>query len=66
MSCPRFQWIDVIPFKWDWKVKTQESASLRAIRVICDSDNHVGHRVAHSDGQESILSREKYIRKTQN
>ena len=38
MSCPRFQWIDVILFKWDWKMKAQKSAFIRAIRVIRDSD----------------------------
>ena len=36
MYFSRFQRIDVMLFKWDWKVKTQESVFIRVLR---DSDN---------------------------
>ena len=47
MSYPRFQWIDVILLKWDWKVKTQKSAFIRVIRVIRDSDNTHAKNFTH-------------------
>ena len=55
MSCPRFQWIDVILFKWDWKVKTQESAFLRVIRVIRDSDNTHAKNFTHPELQGYLV-----------
>ena len=54
MSCPCFQWIDVNLLKWDWKVKTQKSAFLRALRVIRDSDNTHAKNFTHPKGSFRI------------
>ena len=32
---PRFQWIDVILLKWDWKVKTQKSKVCQKLYTPC-------------------------------
>ena len=47
MSCPHFQWIDVNLLKWDWKVKPQKSAFIRAISAIRDSDKTHAENFTH-------------------